>query len=147
MNRLDLFPRHRELVFLDPQHLGDVGAVHVEVEKADFLAMVRECIGKVDRDGRFADAALAAQDHDDVPDIYLCLGGQGREPRPLPMNRYWRSGSWSTLSCTLRRPHYPGSSCLCHDEPRGNRIYWYQWFVKDNKDGRSVHPHRGPLLS
>ena len=66
MDRFDPVPDRRKLVILDPQHLGNVGSVYVEVEEADFITVVRECVGKVDRYGRFAHAAFSRKDQDDV---------------------------------------------------------------------------------
>ncbi len=52
--------------FARAKHDGNVRAVDVGVEQADFVAKFRECQREVDGDCGFADAAFAAGDRDQI---------------------------------------------------------------------------------
>ena len=67
---------HRELVVLYPQHLGDIGAVHVKVKEPDLLPVCRQGIGKVDGDRGLPHPAFPGEDHDDVLYIDICFRRQ-----------------------------------------------------------------------
>ena len=49
-DRFDVVFQDSRPLVLDTQHLGDIGAVKVEIEEADLSAMGREGGSKVDRD-------------------------------------------------------------------------------------------------
>jgi hypothetical protein len=78
----------RSLVF-NTQHLGDVGAMEVQIEQTDLLTMVRKGEREVYRDGGFSHTALPAQYEDDVFHINL---------------RFWRQSFWGTFWSTLLLP-------------------------------------------
>jgi hypothetical protein len=71
MDRLYGMGEHSRPLVFNTQHLGDVGAMEVQIEQADLLTMVRKGKSKVYRDGGFSHTAFPAQHEDDVFDINL----------------------------------------------------------------------------
>ena len=86
------FTHNRKFVILNTQHLGDVGAMHVKVQKPDSEPMVGEGIGKVNRDRGFTNTTFSRENHNDMPDIKPLLSGADLQARSLLMNRLWQSG-------------------------------------------------------
>ena len=76
MDRFDPVPDRRKLVILDPQHLGNVGSVYVEIQKPDFITVAGECIGKVHGYGRFSHSAFSRKNQDNVFYIDVCFRGE-----------------------------------------------------------------------
>ena len=52
------FPSVESLVILDPEHLWDVGAVHIKIQEPDTIAVAGERICKVHGYGRFSYTAF-----------------------------------------------------------------------------------------
>ena len=65
----------RPLVF-NTQHLGDAGAMEVQIEQADVFSNVGKGECKVYRDSGFSHTAFPAQHENDVFDVNLRFGRQ-----------------------------------------------------------------------
>jgi hypothetical protein len=76
MDRFDGMSEHSRSLVFNAQHLGNVGAMEVQIEQADLLSMIGKGEREVYRDGGFSHAAFPAQYEDDVFRINLRFGWQ-----------------------------------------------------------------------